>query len=148
MIKTVKQKLKKHFHEIMKIKKSEHSIALGFAIGTFISILPTPGFNLLLGMVVVLIYKKINKISLFSSMAVWNTLTMMPLYILSYKLGDLIFGNAPVVKYKIELINQIYNYSRRYLVGNFVVAASVSILSYFVLKYIVRLYRKRKKKSF
>ncbi len=144
MINKLKEKLKHHFHEVMMTKKSEHSIALGFTIGTFISILPTPGFNILLGLLVVLIYKKVNKFSLFIAMAVWNTLTLIPIYWLSYKIGDLLFGSVPVVKYNIVILDQIYNFSRRFLVGNFILAVVISPLSYFIVKGLIRLYRRRK----
>jgi len=48
--------------EFVGIKKSAHSIALGFAIGTFIGIMPTPGFGVLFALLVVLFYKEVNKI--------------------------------------------------------------------------------------
>lgn len=48
MVKSFKEKIMHHFHEALRIKKSPHSIALGFGIGTFIGILPTPGFGVLL----------------------------------------------------------------------------------------------------
>lgn len=147
MINKLKEKIKKHFHEVIRTKKSEHSVALGFAIGTFISILPTPGFNILLGLLVVLIFKKVNKFSLFISMAVWNTLTLIPIYWLSYKIGNLLFGSVPVVKYNIVILDQIYNFTRRYLVGNLILALIISPLCYFIVKGLIRLYRKKKNRE-
>jgi len=141
----IKEKIKKHFHEIMKVKHSDHSIALGFAIGTFISILPTPGLSILLGLLVVLIFKKVNKFSLFIGLIVWNTFTLIPIYWMSYKIGDLLFGSVPVVKYNIVLLDNIYNFSRRFIVGNFILALIISPLSYFITKKLVKLYRKKKK---
>jgi hypothetical protein len=35
------KRIRKHFREVLKTKTGENSIALGFAIGTFIAILPT-----------------------------------------------------------------------------------------------------------
>ena len=52
------KKIREHFSEVIKIKRSPHSIALGFAVGTFLAILPTPGFSILLGLLIVLIYQK------------------------------------------------------------------------------------------
>ena len=98
MLRRVKEKLKRHFHEVARSRKSSHSIALGFAVGTFISILPTPGLNLILGLLVALIYEKINKYSLVISIFFWNTLTLSPIYILSFKIGDLLFGDLPAAE--------------------------------------------------
>lgn len=50
MIKKWTTKIKEHFQEIIRTKPSPHAIALGFTIGTFISILPTPGLNFALGL--------------------------------------------------------------------------------------------------
>ena len=144
LIEKTKEKLRFHLHEIIRTKKSAHSIALGFAIGTFISILPTPGFNILLGLLVIFLFKKVNKYSLFGSMAFWNPITLAPIYLLSYKIGDMLFGSTSVIKYNVIILNQIYNFSRRFLVGNFIAALAVSIISYFIVKKIVKLYKMKK----
>ena len=145
MITKLKEKIKHHFQEVMKVKTSPHSIALGFAIGTLIAILPTFGLGILIGVLVVLIFEKVNKFSLLLSFVVFNTFTMIPLYLLSYKIGDLIFGSSPVSKYNIVILNQIYNFSRRYLIGNLIVAIVISTISYFIVKKIVLLYIQKKK---
>jgi len=137
MLKKIKEKLKHHFHEVARSRKSSHSVALGFAVGTFISILPTPGLNIILGLLAALIYEKINKYSLLISIFFWNTLTLTPIYILSFKIGDLLFGDLPAVEYGIPILNKIYNFTLRYLIGNFIMAVTVSASSYFIIKKIV-----------
>ena len=120
--------------KLLKQKKSSHSIALGFAIGTFIGIIPTPGISIILGLLIVLIYRKVNKYSLFIAILFWNTLALAPMYYLSYKIGDLLFGDLPLFEYNVPILNQIYNFTKRYLRGNFILAVSVSIASYFIVK--------------
>lgn len=95
----LKNKLKHHFHEVIKIKTTPHEIALGFSVGTFIGILPTPGFGILLAVLIFLIYEKISKLSLIGALAFWNPIVMMPIYFLSYKIGDWFFGSQPIIKY-------------------------------------------------
>jgi uncharacterized protein (DUF2062 family) len=143
----IKRRLKHHFKEVAQVKRSPHSIALGFAVGTLISILPTPGFNILLGLLVVLIYSRINKFSLFGSMAFWNPLTLFPIYLASYKIGDLLFSSAPVIKYDVVILDHIYNYSRRYLVGNAILAVSIAFVSYVLVWLIATSVRKRRRKT-
>ena len=87
--------------------------------------------------------KKVNKFSLFVAIFFWNTLTLAPIHFLSYKIGDLLFGDADVVRYNILILNKIYNFTRRYLVGNFIIAVIVSTVSYFIIKKIVDEYRVR-----
>ena len=142
-VKKFKNKLKEHFQEVIKTKTSPHHIGLGFAIGTFISILPTPGLNILLGLLVLLIFKKVNKFSLFAGIILWNTLTLLPFYYFSYKIGDFLFGGSAVVVYELTIFEQFYSFARRYLIGNFIVAVITSIGSYFILRGIFTLYTKR-----
>lgn len=146
LVKKSFKRLKNHFRKIIKIKKSPHSIALGFAIGTFISILPTPGLNILIGLLVVLVYKNVNKFSLFGAIVFWNTLTMAPIYFLSYKVGNLFFGSAPVVNYNLAILNKIYYFSRRFLVGSFIMAVFVSSASYVLIRLFLINYHNKTKK--
>ena len=139
----IKNKFKHHFHEVIRVKKSPHSIALGFSIGTLIAILPTFGLGALIGIIVILIFEKVNKFSLFIAFAVWNMLTLMPIYLLSYKIGEILFGTIPVYKFKIVLLNQAYNFTRRFLVGNFILAIVISVLSYFFVKKLAQVYQKK-----
>jgi len=138
-----KEKLKHHFHEVMKEQTSSHSIAMSFAIGTFISILPTPGFNILIALLVALTYERVNKLSLFFALAFWNPITLIPMYALSLKIGNILFGPLPVVEYDIAFLDQIFNFSRRFLIGNVILAGFTALVSYFLIKDVTRLYRKK-----
>ncbi|MBU0535600.1 MAG: DUF2062 domain-containing protein [Nanoarchaeota archaeon] len=140
---SLKKGIKHHFHEVIKTKTDPHSIAIGFAIGTFISTLPTPGFNILLGVLVILIYERVSKIALFGSMAVWNPLTTPAVYYLSYRIGDMIFSDLPVTEIKLSLAGILLQNSRRFFVGNVILALSLSILSYFAVRKIAEIYQKR-----
>ena len=146
-IKKFKKAIKRHFLEVAKIKTSANSIAVGFALGTFISILPTPGLNILIGVLLIAIFEKINKFTLFSSILFWNTLTLTPFYILSYKIGNMIFASSKIVDYKLSYLGQIWHYSRRFIVGNFITAVTISILIYILTYYGAVLYKRKIKKD-
>ena len=145
MNKQFKKRVRKYIHKLAETNTTEHDIAIGFSIGTFIAIIPTPFFNIILGLLVVFIYKKVNKLALFGAMALWNPITNIPLTILSYKIGDIIFGGIAIVKYDQEIVNIILNFSRKYLLGNFIIAIVLSVVSYFVVVLLVRMYRERAK---
>lgn len=148
MINKFKEKLKHHFHEVHKPEIPEHSIALGFAIGTFIGIfLPIPILSIPLALLIILFNKKISKLALFGAILFWNFLTLPPVYLLSYKIGKLLFNEVDVVKFNIVILDRIYNFSREFLIGNFILAVLISVASYFIVKKIVYLIRKRKLKS-
>jgi uncharacterized protein len=139
--------LKNYYHELLSIKTSPHSIAIGFAVGTFLSILPTPGLSILVGLFILFIYPRMSKISLFTSYIVWNPFVLGPIYILSYRLGVLISGSAETVKYQIVFFNQLYNFTRIYLVGSLIIALGISLLSYGLVYLAVSRYQKKKQEK-
>ncbi len=139
-----KEKLKEHFRGVLETKKSPHSVAIGFAIGTFIAIMPTPFINVFIGLLILLIFKKVSKISMFLAFLVWNPFVKVPLYLVNFKLGDIIFGNSPPVHYNVQIINIALNYTRRYLVGCTITAATLAIMSYFIVYFLMKQYRKNK----
>lgn len=140
----VKKSLKHHINDIIKIKTSPHSIALGFAIGAFIAILPTVGIGILLGIIIIFLFKKVSKLSLFGAMLVFNPLILAPIYYLSYQLGNLILGNAPKQEFDLSLYNMVYHLSARFLLGNVILAVVFSLLSYYIVKNIAQKYQEKK----
>jgi uncharacterized protein (DUF2062 family) len=128
---------KKHILKILQLKSSPHSIALGFAIGTFIALLPTFGFGAFIGLFLLLIFENINKISLLSSFVIWNPLILAPIYYLSYKFGILLCGGVVTDKLSFRIQDLLYSFSRTFLIGNFIISLSISVLCYFLIKNIL-----------
>ncbi|MDW3212075.1 MAG: DUF2062 domain-containing protein [Reichenbachiella sp.] len=137
-------KLKRHFLEVLRTKTSDHSVAMGFAIGSFVAILPTPGISILIGIAIVAIFKKINKYALFLAMIVWNIWTLAPIYWASYEIGQAIFGDSEVVVWEFEQLDQVFEYTRRFMVGNLFLSIPISILSYFLVRAGVRRYKRNR----
>ncbi|MFH1849696.1 MAG: DUF2062 domain-containing protein [archaeon] len=138
----LKGRISAYLLEVAVIKSSPHSIALGFAVGTLIGILPTPGISFITGGIVILMFKSISKISLFAALVLFNPFVNIPFDIASYKLGNYIFQNAPVHEFTIPFLNTVYRFTRRYLVGNAIIAVLMSILSYFMVKKAVVRFKK------
>lgn len=131
-VKFWKNKITHHFEEVVKTKHSPESLAYGFSIGTFLGLLPLPFINILIGFLIILIFKNVSKYSLIFSIFFWNSLIQLPLTLLSYELGNLIFGDSVVIRFDVLIINQIINITRRYIVGNLIVALLTSIIIYFI----------------
>ncbi|CAN5425216.1 hypothetical protein BH23BAC1_BH23BAC1_35410 [soil metagenome] len=143
-IKSLRFKLKRFLVEISSSKISTHNLAFGFALGTFIAILPTPGFGILLGILLIYFFKKINATSILFPFAVWNPLLLAPLYILSYKIGDLLFHAKTTVEAEYAYLSKILYFCQTYLVGNVIVAVVFSLLSYFIVFHFTELFKLRK----
>jgi hypothetical protein len=148
MIKKFFKKIKKHFLEVMRLKDSPKSIALGFAIGTAIALLPTFGLGALIGLGVILIFKKISKIALFSSFIVWNPAVLFFSYTISYKIGSFILADAPLKYYRLGLLNEFYLYSTKFLLGNIILVILASTISYLLVYFLSKRYQKQYKEYF
>jgi len=139
-----------HFMDVVKIDKSPHSIALGFAVGTFIAIFPTAGLDIPIAILAMLIYPKMNKLSLFGSFLFWNPLFSLPVILFSYKIGGMLFADSSVTGYSLLWLNQFIDISRKLLVGLAINSVIISTLSYFIVRLIAQIYQgmkhsKRKK---
>jgi len=146
-IRQLNQKVRDYFIEILSIKTSPHSIAMGFALGTLIEILPTFGLVLILTFLIFLLFPRISKISFFAALLFWNPLFTIPLYGLSYEIGDMIFGNVHIVKYDVVILNNIYNFSRRFLVGNLIIVVLMSVASYVIVRVFAEIYQRNRQKD-
>lgn len=156
MVKDLIDKTKKYIVKLAKEKRTPHQTAIGFAIGTFVAILPSPGVNILFCVIAALIYRKINKLTLFGALAFWNTLLMIPIWVLGAKIGKFIVGDYSG-EFKIHALNRLSDYilnnfpttfninsllSKAFdigvdvWVGTAILAVGISITSYFVVKYI------------
>jgi len=142
MLKKLSNKINKYLEEAMKIDPSPRSIATGFALGTFIAILPTFGLGAFIGLFIVFLFKKINKVFLLVSFVVWNPFILALLIPVEYSIGDYLLVGVPIRKYKFEILNQLFLYSRRFLLGNFILAVVASLASYFLVLYLAQRYKK------
>jgi uncharacterized protein (DUF2062 family) len=142
----LKDRLKEYFHKVSRENSSEHSIALGFAIGTFINIV-FPGISIFIALIIVLLYRSLNKLSLFVALALWNPVTLIPLYLASYQLGHLLFGPLPPLNYDLFTVGNFYALSKNFLLGNIIVGTIISVANYFIVKQIVLAYRRRRNRN-
>ncbi len=107
-----------------------HDIALGLSLGTFIALLPTFGFSILLALLFIFIFPHINRPAVFFSLVVWNPIVQIPIYAMSLQLGSFLFEAAPLVQYKIEILNQLYSFTRKFLVAHLIITITFTIVVY------------------
>ena len=139
-------KIKNHFLEVLRIKTTPHEIALGFAIGTFIEILPSFfGLDFLIAFLIILIYPRISKISLFSAIIILNAIILTPIHLLNYYIGNLIFSGEPVIYFNIGFWDNLINVSRRFLVGSLITAPILSYITYKIVKKSVTKFQEEEK---
>lgn len=72
-----------------------HEVAGSFAIGVFVTTLPTGGLGLGLFWLLTRLSSRISPIAIFSSVLVINPLVKAPMYVAAFWVGTLMFGRSP-----------------------------------------------------
>lgn len=143
MLKNFKSKFKNYFEKVMKTKKGLRSIALGFSIGAFITILPTPGLNILLGLLMIFLLPYISKYALFTAYFVFNGIVKTPIYLFALYLGTQLFGNKQELLLNTSLINLGTMFTKNFILGVLIVDIVLAVLSYHFVYHFVKYFRAR-----
>lgn len=129
------------FHESLTEDHTPHQIAGSFALGAFITMLPTLGTGLLLFVVLIYIFESINRIALFSSVLVFNPVVKWGVYASSIMLGVLLLGPVDGISTTNVSLSAGPEVLVRLLLGNLILAAVATILSYVVVYRMAYLYQ-------
>lgn len=126
---------------MLQIDAPPQVIARSFAIGTLISVLPTPGLNFALAALLATRFK-VNKAGLLAAVSFWNALVVAPLYALSFQMGEWVFGVTPAAAGSLPLLQGIALLAQSFLFGNVMIALAATAVSYMVVKTAVSRVRK------
>lgn len=105
-------------------------LAGSFALGAFITMLPTFGTGLLVFVVIIALFDIVNKLALFASVLVFNPLVKWGVYVASFALGVLLLG--PVADVSANSISWLAgpDIVLRLLIGNLILAVFAAVVSY------------------
>lgn len=113
--------------------KSPREVAGSFALGTFVTMLPTLGVGLLVFVVIVYVSSWVSKIALFASVIVFNPVVKWGVYAASFGLGVLLLGPVEGVSMTDVSVSAGPEILVRLLVGNLILAVVATVLSYVVV---------------
>jgi|TARA_Y100000310_G_scaffold68970_2_gene64311 uncharacterized protein (DUF2062 family) len=143
-------KFHEQFHKAARSKTSSHEIALGMAVGIFIGFLPFLGFQFLIGLVAIFLFR-INKITTLLGVFVTNPITIPPIFAFNYIVGKFIVGAPLTSSGNLLSINTLLENFKPLMIGSVVVGFVVAIIAYCiafaVVKRIKRLHLKEKMKK-
>lgn len=117
-------------------------VAASFAIGLFITALPTLGTGLIVMAVIAHFSNGVSKIALFSSIAVLNPLAKGGVYLASFSLGTKLLGPIPEISLTEISLSAGPAVVTRLLVGNAILAALFAATGYVFAHRAVRVYRR------
>lgn len=118
-----------------------HEIAASFAIGVFITMLPTLGTGLLVFVVLIAITDRINRIALFSSVIVLNPVVKWGVYAASITLGFFLLGPVDGPIDASISLNTGTDVLVRLLVGNLILAIIATVVAYVAVYRLARRYQ-------
>ncbi|ELY95365.1 hypothetical protein C482_17028, partial [Natrialba chahannaoensis JCM 10990] len=126
---TARTKLRQAFEE----EHTPHQVAASFALGIFVTALPTGGLGLGLFVVFGRLWLWVSTPALFASAAVLNPFVKPAVYVSSITLGGILLGTDPVVSYETAAESASVAI-RQLLVGNLLIAVALAAVSYVVVR--------------
>ncbi|MEF8880298.1 MAG: DUF2062 domain-containing protein [Candidatus Nanohaloarchaea archaeon] len=132
---SLKRKMMETLHEAFEEEHTDREIAFSFAFGIFVTSLPTLGLGLILFALLIKFTRSISRLAISASIVIMNPLTKWIFYLSSINLGSLILTG------RLSGIGGLEEALKYLLIGSIVLAAILSILSYFVALKLVKTYR-------
>ena len=147
------QKAKDRFRTLsLKVKRQEgnpHFIALGFALGVFVSVTPTIPFHTVFAVGLAFLFKGSKAAA---ALGVWfsNPLTIPLFYFLSYRLGAFLFGVSFSDTHPhtiLELMKMGLDLTLAMVAGGVLLGILPGIAAYFVMRRLIRRWQKKRKEA-
>lgn len=115
--------------------------ARSFAVGTFITMLPTLGAGLLAFLAIAYVFDSVSKIALFASVLVFNPIVKWGVYASSFVLGVVLLGPVEGVSAADVSLSAGPEIVVRLLVGNLILAVVATGISYAIVHRLAVRYR-------
>lgn len=138
-----RNRCKRRIKELLSIDSHPAHISAGFAVGVFISFTPFYGFHALLAIVAAFVLR-LNKLTCITGSFVNTPLTVVPLLVMSHKLGTVLLG-LPSENLTVDTLGWDIVRSRAtsIIVGSSILGFAAAILAYFLCYYLVVRFRRR-----
>ncbi len=138
--------LRYQYLKIVRLKDSPRNIAKGLALGIFLGMTPTMGFQMPIAFAFASILKE-NKVASVLGVWVTNPITAPAIYFFNYKLGAMALGLEATVTNKTDIASLLRmgaNIAVPLWLGGFITGIFAAIISYFLTLRSVRSYRANK----
>lgn len=134
--------------KILRVNDTPERIALGFSIGAFIGIFPTFYLGGILTIALCGLFKLNYAAGILGSVIVMNPVTTPLFWGLSAYIGSLIWpSDVHFILQQVKsgkVFKSLGEISLIYLTGNLIIASIVAIVSYYLVKRLVVVYRSKK----
>lgn len=136
-------KVRREIREALQETHTPRQVAASFALGIFITALPTLGTGVLLFFVIAYLFSNVSRIALFASVIVLNPVVKWGVYGASFWLGAEILGPVSGVGVTDISLSAGPQIVERLLVGNLILAVGFTVVAYVVGYRLTVEYRRR-----
>lgn len=137
--------LKELLKNLLLSHHTPHQIATGFAIGLFLSILPTFGLGMILALAIS-IKKKYNLLATYLGSLIVNPFTAVFIYTFNFTVGNALSAN-PLPTPSSFTMSMIPSIAFQLYLGSILVASVISYLSYHIIIKIIKYHRNKHAKN-
>ncbi|MDD2365995.1 MAG: DUF2062 domain-containing protein [Desulfuromonadaceae bacterium] len=135
--------IKQRFKKILSLDAHPGHIATGFAVGVFIGFTPFFGCHTPLAIALAFIFR-LNKLTCITGVWVNTPLTIVPVLVASYKLGETMLGNTPAPIHITTLEwGAIKQYATAIILGSSVIGFFAALAGYALCYWLVVALRKK-----
>lgn len=125
--------VRSRLREIFKEDHTPREIAGSFALGTFITMLPTLGIGLVLFAIFAYLFDWISKLALVATVVIFNPIVKWGVYAASYGLGSFILSPGAGGGVSQLAVTSSREVVIRLLVGNLILATIGALIGYVVV---------------
>ncbi|WP_255169900.1 DUF2062 domain-containing protein [Natrononativus amylolyticus] len=123
-------------------RHTPHEVAASFAIGIFVTAMPTGGLGIGLFFLLAYWWSWVSKTAMFASVVVLNPIVKPAVYVVSYQLGAALVGSEPLFLVGRPLVDSALTVVQLLLVGNLLVALALAAIGYVTVLQLTRSYRR------
>ena len=138
-----KEVWKERFKKILSLDSHPRHIALGFAVGVFISITPFFGIHTPMAIAAAFLFR-LNKLTCITGAWVNTPITVIPVLGLSYKLGRVLLGHPPgelkIISLEWALLKK---HAAAIILGSSIIGFILAIGGYFLCYWLIVRFRKK-----
>lgn len=138
-----KEVWKERFNKILSLDSHPRHIALGFAVGVFISFTPFFGIHTPLAIAAAFIFR-LNKLTCITGAWVNTPITIIPVLGLSYKLGRFLLGHPPgeltISSLEWALLKK---HATAIILGSSIIGFILAVAGYFFCYWLIVRFRKK-----
>lgn len=140
---SLKEDLRLEFEKALDGAYTSKQVAGSFALGVFITSLPTLGIGVLLFFIIAHLFAGVSKLALFSSVLVLNPAVKWGVYGSSFWLGSVLLGPVDGVTRSDISLSAAPEIVIRLLVGNVIIAVVLTVVAYALAYWLTAAYRRR-----